>query len=118
MSTKTLNTKQAMAAFGVSHVTLFNWRRGTATRDPLPCVQDPEAWGRATIAFKPVDLKRWAKRYGLEFAIQPDAILANPALVEAPAKQLRMSKKTPTAKKLAKSNPSKRERARTAKKPS
>ena len=111
MSTKTLSNKQTMAAFGVSHVTLFNWRRGTATRDPLPCHKAPEG---AAVEFKPTELKKYAKRYGLEFKIQPEAILADPKVAEGP----RTKKQQPTAKKLAKSNPSKRAKARTAKKPS
>lgn len=64
MSTKgILNTKQLMAGFGVGHMTIFNWRAGTATREKLPHAVDE----KKRVSFKASEVKAWAKKHELTF---------------------------------------------------
>jgi hypothetical protein len=70
----TLTVAQTAAVFGVSTMTVFNWRKGTATRDPLKVCTDPEkTWFPR---FRVTELQRYAKKHKLEFARQPEDVLA------------------------------------------
>ena len=59
---QTLTTKQLQAGFGVGHMTIFNWRAGSAKREKLPCTTTD---GRVT--FKLAEVKAWAKKHDLPF---------------------------------------------------
>lgn len=65
MAKQALSTKDLQAGFGVGHMTIYNWRQGTATKDPLPCEVDPS--GRVT--FPVASTKAWAKKHSLEFNV-------------------------------------------------
>lgn len=65
MAKQALSTKDLQAGFGVGHMTIYNWRQGTATKDPLPC--DVDQSGRVT--FPVASTKAWAKKHGLEFNV-------------------------------------------------
>lgn len=87
MAKKAFTAKQLQVAFAVGHMTIYNWRQGTATRDPLPCETDDET-GRVT--FPAASTKAWAKKYGLTFT-EPtgDAEVSKPgpkAVKKAPVK--------------------------------
>ena len=72
-----LSIKQLAQAFNVSTMTLYLWRQGTPTKDPLPCiVEDPTA-GKPRISFKIAPTKAWARKHGLEFAVDPSALIAS-----------------------------------------
>lgn len=62
-----LNTKQVMAVFGVSDMTVFNWRHGTASKKPLPTVLKPVGASgvRQLVGFKPSAIKRWAAQHAV-----------------------------------------------------
>lgn len=68
---KSLTIKQAQEAFGIAHMTLHNWRQGTATKEALPATTGEN--GRVSIRLG--DLKTWAKRHGVEFATDPAKII-------------------------------------------
>lgn len=69
---KTLTVNDLVQAFGVSSMTLYLWRQGTPTKDPLPYdVVDPNA-KRPSIAFRIPKVRAWAKKHGIEFAVDPD----------------------------------------------
>lgn len=55
-----LNIKDACTFFGVGHMTIFNWRRGTVrkTRLPFHTVKRGE---RDEVFFKLSELRKWAK---------------------------------------------------------
>lgn len=63
MAKQALSTKDLQAGFGVGHMTIYNWRQGTATKDPLPA--DVDQSGRVT--FPLASTKAWAKKHSLEF---------------------------------------------------
>lgn len=65
-----LTTKDLQKGFGVGHMTVYNWRAGTAKRDPLPSHLD-ETTGRRF--FKPAEVKAWAKKYDLPFTMPENA---------------------------------------------
>lgn len=91
-----MTINQAAMAFGVSTMCLYGWRNGTPTKDPLPA----SANGR-TILIDVAQARKWAKAHGVEFAIDPDKVLANKAT--APGKPGPKTKATekPAAKKSA-----------------
>ena len=61
-----LNTKQLKAGFNVGHMTIYNWRHGTPTKDPLP----HEARDNGQVVFSLPKVKAWAKKHNLDF-IEP-----------------------------------------------
>ena len=65
MAKQALSTKDLQAGFGVGHMTIYNWRQGAATKDPLPCEVDQS--GRVT--FPVASTKAWAKKHSLEFNV-------------------------------------------------
>ena len=71
MATKSLTIAQAQVAFGVAHMTLHNWRKGTATKDALPVEQ---SGNRVRIPL--VKAKAWAKKHGVEFAVDPETLIS------------------------------------------
>jgi hypothetical protein len=65
MSTqKSLALKLLPAVFGVSSMSVYLWRQGTATKDAL---LEP---------FTPARLRSWAKKNGREIVRQPEDVLA------------------------------------------
>lgn len=61
MAAARLTTKDLQEAFGVTPMTIYNWRQGTPTRDPLPA----EAKGRS-VFYRPARVKAWASRHGIK----------------------------------------------------
>jgi len=72
MASATLTTKQVMALAGVSHVTVYLWRQGTPTKDPLPTAT-PMSNPR-NVVFLPRTLRAWAKKHGVELKCDPVAL--------------------------------------------
>jgi hypothetical protein len=60
-----LSTKQLCAGFGVSAVTISNWRKGTPGKTALPVAEHP-GYG---VRFDPAVIKAWAKEHGLKFSV-------------------------------------------------
>lgn len=72
---KTLTTKQVQTAFGVAHMTIYTWRKGTSTREPLPFeVDDPKA-AKSRVSFKVAALKAWARKHKVDFVVDPQSLL-------------------------------------------
>jgi len=61
-----LNTHQVAAAFGVTTMTLANWRKGSPKRSPLPTAKQPKNAQPLSIWYAPSALKVWAKKNGIE----------------------------------------------------
>lgn len=90
-----LTTKDLKKGFGVGHMTIYNWRHGTATKDKLPFKKD--AKGR--VSFPSDKIEAWAKKNGVPFKMPK--VLAE-RLKPGPAKKADGSKKaakTPPSKK-------------------
>ncbi len=83
----TLNTKQVMALAEVSHMTVYVWRAGSKTRDPLPAWEGARA---GSVEFDPRELKGWASKYGIELKADPVGV-AN-GTVKLPAKKSKQAK--------------------------
>lgn len=58
MSAKKLTTKDLTRAFGVTGMTITNWRKGTPTRKPLPF----RTKGRA-VQYDAAKVARWASQH-------------------------------------------------------
>lgn len=72
MSAKSLTIAQVATAFNVSQTSVFNWRKGSSTRDPLVPV-DPDM---RNPTFTVTALKAFAKRYGLTMHRDPLEVLS------------------------------------------
>lgn len=123
-----LTITQMTRVFNTTNMTIYNWRKGTVTRRPLPTVADPKAT-KATVLFDSKEVLRWAKEYGVPVVVEPGKLgealpVATPtrgpkampkkaaspiskagkkvAKVEAPAKEAAPAAKSPrVAKKVA-----------------
>jgi len=73
MALKTMTIRQALAAFGVSAPCLHSWRKGTPTKDPLPVIIED---GQRGVLISVTAAKAWAKKHGVTFAQDPDAVIA------------------------------------------
>ncbi len=89
--TSRLTTKQVMAGFKVSDMTIFTWRGGTPTKDPLPSHQDG-----TRVYFKEAEMARWAKKNGVEWNAAEAMKVPGPAKT-GPKPE---AKKVPVAKKV------------------
>lgn len=63
MKPKTLTNQNLITLFGVTGMTIYNWRRGTPTKAPLPCPATP------------VEARAWAKRHGVPMTCDPRTLL-------------------------------------------
>lgn len=76
-----LTNKNMMNLFGVSHVTIFNWRKGTPQREQLPTVQVGNS-----IRYPVVKVKAWAKSHGIEMLMDPQTLVGTGVLKPGPKK--------------------------------
>lgn len=83
-TTRPLTTRDLLAIFGVTHMTLLNWRNppeGVAHRKaPLPFTQK----GRS-ITFSAIRVKAWATKHKIELLRDPVAVASGEA-ASVPAK--------------------------------
>jgi hypothetical protein len=93
----TLTTKDLQAGFNVGHMTVYNWRLGSSTRDPLPVHIDASK----RVTFKLAEIKAWAKKYQLDFKPAAELSVAakpGPKAKKAAVKQLAKKTAKPAAK--------------------
>ncbi len=60
-----LTIKDVMAKYGVTHMTVYLWRKGSAKRNPLPTVSAKKLERPTDVAFDPAVLEKWATKYGI-----------------------------------------------------
>lgn len=61
-----INTPQAAAVFGVTTMTLANWRKGSPQRTKLPTTTPPAGSNPNSVWYKVSDLKAWSKKNGID----------------------------------------------------
>lgn len=59
-----LTTKDLKKGFGVGHMTIYNWRHGTATKAAIPHKVD----SKGHVSFPLVGVVAWAKKHAVKFA--------------------------------------------------
>jgi hypothetical protein len=98
MSSKqpSLTTKQVMAIAGVSHMTVYVWRGGSATKEPLPAWQGSRV---GSVEFNPHQLKSWAKKHGVELKHDPVEVANGTVKLKLPTAEQKKSKQAKGAKK-------------------
>ena len=99
MAKKLFTTRQVAAGFGVTPVTLHNWRTGTPTRAKMPSVHD----GRA-VRFELQAMKDYAAAHHLTFDVKAaDAVSGDAATGRKPGSSVDKvaTKSTPVARKTA-----------------
>lgn len=98
-SPKTLSTLQLQTIFGVSHMAIQAWRKGSAKREPLQTITIKDQ--PRTVAFSAGTVKAWAKKNKVTIIRPVDEVLAAaPAAPVVLAKVVRdqAAKKPATAK--------------------
>lgn len=78
----TLTTPQVMQIFGVSHVTVYQWRQGSGSKKALPCKT-----GKPTprsVAFDPVKIETWANAHNIPMLYDPVKLANEGKLVAIP----------------------------------
>lgn len=74
-----LTTKDVVAAFGVTPMTVTNWRAGTPTRTKLPFTKR----GRA-VSYQPDKVRGWAEKNGVPIADEAALAGGTPRLKPGP----------------------------------
>lgn len=98
---KKLTSAQAQAVLGCSHMALLAWRKGSTKRDPLPVAKQKPSDTKTRILFNVSDLKRWAKKYGIELLQDPDKLADESSSdVKKPGPKVPAKKATVAAKKV------------------
>lgn len=109
MATKTgsalaLTTRDLKKAFGVGHMTIYNWRLGTATKKPLPHKKDAQGH----VSFPADKVAAWAKKHDLEFKIPAKA---GERQKPGPAPTKKAAKKAAVSAKPARKSPGRKKAA-------
>lgn len=91
-----LSTKQVMALAGVSHMTVYVWRSGSANKEPLPAWEGARA---GSVEFDPRELKTWAKKHGIELKHDPVEVANGTVKLRLPTAEQKKSKRAKGAKK-------------------
>lgn len=69
---RTLTTKELERVFGVSAMTLYLWRQGTATKSKLRTA--PKKRGERSVLFYEDDVRAWASRHEVALVVDPSRI--------------------------------------------
>lgn len=64
-----MNVNQTAIAFGVSTMSIWNWRQGSVAREPLPVVTENQHFSRPQVFVEVKAAKAWARKYGIPFTI-------------------------------------------------
>ena len=94
---KTFTTKQLQAGFNCGHMTIYNWRQGTATKSPLPC----EVNYQGRVRFPAAQVISWAKKHEVAFDVKQAELGERPAKPGPKPKTNVAAKKATPAKKVA-----------------
>ena len=76
MATPQLNQAQVCEIFGISHMTLWSWRKGTKKMTPLPTVIPRKMLTKPAIRFSGPAITRWARANGVILVRTPEEVLA------------------------------------------
>lgn len=74
-----LTTRQVQALFGVTHMSIYHWRKGTSTREPLKTLKPIKGEAPTAIRFDPKVVQRYADKYGITPVTTLDKVLAGKA---------------------------------------
>jgi predicted DNA-binding transcriptional regulator AlpA len=101
--TPLLTIRQVMAGFAISDMTVYTYRQGTPTKDPMPSHKDG-----ARVGFKEAELVKWGKKYDLAWdadaaakALHVPATVAAKKSLPKPAAKKTAAKKAAPAKKVS-----------------
>lgn len=71
-----LTTPQVCAMFNVTHLTVLNWRKGTATKKPLPTLKPTRDEAPNAIRFDYEKTLAWASKNGVEVVVKNPQVVA------------------------------------------
>lgn len=81
-----ITTPQVCQIFGVSHVAVSNWRKGSATRAALPVAKPPKGASPRSIFFDSGKVLAWAKKHKVVIAADEATLAKITATTAEPAK--------------------------------
>ncbi len=76
---KQVSLREAGILYGVSHMAIYAWRKGTPTKTPLPVLANKD--GTRGVQISVAQLRVWNKRNKMDFTVQPEDLVM--ALVKA-----------------------------------
>lgn len=79
MSTNRLTVPEVCSMFGVTQLTLLNWRKGTKRRPPLPTLKPLKSEPPNAVRFSQSQALQWAKKNGVELAAPEPKVAAKSA---------------------------------------
>ncbi len=82
-----LTTRDLEVVFGVTTMTVHNWRKGSATKEPLPVIKEDLEKGQ--VRFAPKITASWAKKNGVTMVSPIDQ--AEPGLFTKPGPKPRLA---------------------------
>jgi len=82
----TITTPQVCQIFGVSHVAVSNWRKGSATRAALPVAKPPKGASPRSIFFDSGKVLAWAKKHKVAVAVDATTLAGITASTAEPVK--------------------------------
>lgn len=80
-ATTRLDTRQLQALFGVTHMSIYHWRKGTPTRAPLKTLKPAKDEPAKAVRFDANATLAWAKKHGVEPITTLDKVLSGKANV-------------------------------------
>jgi len=97
-----LNSRNIMSLFGISHMTVYNWRAGSSGRDPLPV----NLTTQGGVEFPVTRIKAWARKHQIPMTMDPESLVGvgvgtrgpKPKTWTAPAVKLKSAKVSKVAK--------------------
>lgn len=73
--TAKLTTSHLTKMFDVTPMTIYLWRKGTASRPPLPVVKPGKADRPNAIRFDPSKVEKWASKVGVPIVVPVESVL-------------------------------------------
>ena len=71
MQSQRLTIPQVSTMFGVTAMTILHWRKGSASRKPLPTVKPAKHEPPNAVRFDQSKVEAWAKRHEIEIVAKP-----------------------------------------------
>ena len=90
-----LNSNQVAAMFGVSNMSVFNWRKGTKAMTPLPTAATKSTLSRPKVLFNLSAVLTWAKKHGVVVVTPPEELISKsaPTTANKPGPKVRVQVK-------------------------
>lgn len=73
--TPKLNTAHLTKMFDVTPMTIYLWRKGSASRPPLPVTKPTKTQRPNAVLFDPAKVEKWASKVGVPIIVPATTVL-------------------------------------------